>query len=107
MGRYQLSDIVSGFGHMVWRIVGYDSTKEIVRREIPLDQADETKISEILRSLAAQHLTSEEIAAGLANVRHDTTGGNRIILTAGQNPHYVASLWRSDELAKEKGVKGR
>lgn len=103
MGRYQLSDIVSGFGKMVWRIVGYDSTTEIMRREIPLDQADEARISEILKTLAAQHLTSAEIAAGMANVRHDTRFGNRITLIAGQNPYYVASLWRSDELAKEKG----
>jgi hypothetical protein len=105
MGRYQLSDIVSGFGQMVWRIVGYDSAKEILQQEIPLNEADAPRISEILRSLAAKHLTSEEIAAGLANVRRDATAGNRIILTAGENPHYVASLWRSDELAKEK--KGR
>jgi hypothetical protein len=107
MGRYQLSDIVSGFRQMVWLIVGYDSLKEIVRREIPLDQADEATISEMLRSLAAQHLNSEEIAAGLADVRRDATGGTRTILIAGQNPNYVASLWRSDELAKGKGVKGR
>jgi hypothetical protein len=105
MGRYQLSDIVSGFGQMVWRIVGYDGTKEILRQEIPLNQADERRISEILRNLAAEHLTSEEIAAGLADVRRDATGGNRIALMAGQNPHYIAGLFRSDELAKEK--KGR
>jgi hypothetical protein len=92
---------------MVWRVIGYDSDKEILRQEIPLDQADERRISEILRSLAAQHLNSEEIAAGLADVQRDTRFGSRIIFTAGLNPHYVASLWRSDELANEKGVKGR
>jgi len=74
-------------------------------RSVPLDQADEAKISERLRNLAAKHLTSEEIAAGLADVRRDATGGNRIALMAGQNPHYIAGLFRSDELAKEK--KGR
>ena len=87
---------------MVWRIVGYDGTKEIMRQEIPLNEADEPRISEILRSLAAEHLTSEEIAAGLANVRRDATGGNRIALMAGQNPHYIAGLFRSDELAKDR-----
>jgi len=90
---------------MVWRIVGYDSAIEILQQEIPLNEADEPRISEILRSLAAEHLTSEEIAAGLADVRRDATGGNRIALMAGQNPHYIAGLFRSDELAKEK--KGR
>jgi hypothetical protein len=105
MGRYQLSDIVSGFEKMVWCIVGYDGTKEIMRQEIPFDQADERRISEILRDLAAQRLTPAEIAAGLADVRRDDTGGNRITLMAGENPHYVAGLFRSDELAEEK--KGR
>jgi hypothetical protein len=100
-----MSDVVSGFGQMVWRIMGYDGTKEILRQEIPLSEADEHRISEILRGLAAKHLTSAEIAAGLADVRRDTTGGNRIALMAGQNPHYIAGLFRSDELAKEK--KGR
>ena len=52
-GRYQLSDIVSGFGQMMWRIVGYDGAKEILQQEVPLNQADEAGISEILRSLAA------------------------------------------------------
>src|SRR5262249_50169349 len=102
MGRGQMSDIVSGFEQMVWWILGYDSTKEILRLEIPLNQADESTISEILRSLAAKHLTPAEIAAGLANVRRDDTGGNRFTLMAGQNPHYVAGLFRSDEIAKDR-----
>ncbi len=85
---------------MVWRIIGYDGLQEILEQRIPLTDADEARISAVLKALAAKHLAPDEIAAGLADVRQDTTTGNRITLTAGQNPHYVASLWRSDELPK-------
>lgn len=50
------------------------------------------------RTMRDKHLTADEISAGLADVRKDEHHGNRIILAAGQNPHYVASLWRSDEI---------
>jgi hypothetical protein len=50
-----------------------------------------------------EHQNAQEIEAGLADVRRDDMGGNRITLTAGENPHYVAGLFRGDELAKEKG----
>jgi hypothetical protein len=85
---------------MVWRIIGYDGLEEIFEQRIPLTDADEAKISAMLKTLAAQHLTPDEIAAGLADVSQDTTTSNRIMLTAGENPNYVASLWRSDELPK-------
>ena len=87
---------------MVWRIEAYDSNTLISETVIPLNNASEAKISELLKSLASQHLSPEEIAAGLADVSKDDAHGNRIILTAGQNPHYIAGLFRSDELpAKE------
>ena len=82
---------------MTWHIEGYDGTEQILEQQIPLDQADETKICEILKLLAAKHLTAAEVKAGLAEARQDTTNANRIMFMAGQNPHYVASLWRSDE----------
>jgi hypothetical protein len=85
---------------MVWRIIGYDGLQEIFEQRIPLTDADEARISAMLKVFASQHLTPDEIAAGLADVSQDTTTGNRITLTAGENPHYVASLWRRDELPK-------
>jgi hypothetical protein len=95
-----MSDVVSGFNAMVWQIIGYDGTEEILRQQIPLDQADVARMSDLLKSFASKNLRPDEIAAGLADVRPDTTAGNRIVLMAGENPHYVASLWRSDELEK-------
>jgi len=83
---------------MVWRIEGYDGSTLISESVIPLNNASEARISELLKSLASQHLSPEEIAAGLADVSKDDANGNRIILTAGQDPHYVASLFRSGEL---------
>lgn len=82
---------------MEWRIKGYDSLKEILDQRVPLNGNDEAKIAALLKSLASKHLNAAEIAAGMADVRKDDSGGNRIILSAGQNPHYVAGLFRSDE----------
>lgn len=96
-----LADVVDGFRGLVWQIVGYDSTDEILKQVIPLVSADEARISSILTELASKHLNAAEIAAGFAKVRKDDLHANRITLSAGENPYYVASLWRSDELAKE------
>lgn len=96
-----MTNIVDGFSELVWQIVGYDSTDEISKQIIPLANADEAHITNILTELASEHLSAAEIAAGFAEVRRDDSQGNRIILSAGENPYYVASLWRSDELAKE------
>jgi hypothetical protein len=87
---------------LVWKIEGYDSTTKILDQTIPLNGADETKICDLLKSLASKNLRADEIAAGLADVRKDDAHGNRITFYAGQNPHYVASLWRSDELAEDE-----
>jgi hypothetical protein len=83
---------------MVWKIEGYRGTEKILDQRIPLNDATEQKVSEMLKRLASQHLTEAEISAGLADVRADSSHGNRIILMAGQDPHYVAGLFRSDEL---------
>jgi hypothetical protein len=94
-----LSDVVGGFGSFVWIIEGYDGAEIILQpQRIPLNDATEAKISGLLHGFASKHLTLAEISAGLADVRRDEHYGNRISLTAGKNPYYVASLWRSDEL---------
>ena len=69
-----------------------------MEQTVALNDADENRICDLLKSFASKHLTSDEISSGLADVRKDEHHGNRIIFTAGQNPHYAASLWRSDEL---------
>jgi hypothetical protein len=93
-----VSNAVDGFGELVWKIQGYDGTTIILEQTIALNDANEAKISGLLKSLASKDLTEAEISAGLADVCKDDRHGNRITLSAGQNPHYVASLWRGDEL---------
>ena len=82
----------------VWKIKGYDGIEKILDQTVALNSADESKIIGILRELVSKGLTPTEISADLAEVHKDDLGGNRIIFHAGQNPHYVASLWRSDEI---------
>jgi hypothetical protein len=82
----------------VWKIKGYNGTEKILDQTIALNSADEMKITSLLKELASKNLTPSEISAGLADVHKDDAAGNRIIFHAGQNPHYVASLWRSDEI---------
>jgi hypothetical protein len=82
----------------VWKIKGYNGTEKILDQTIALNSADEMKITSLLKELASKNLTPSEISAGLADVHKDDAGGNRIIFHAGQNPHYVAGLWRSDKI---------
>ena len=96
--------MVIKLGELIWKIEGYDGTDIILEQIIPLNEADETKICDLLKSLASRDLNEHEIAAGLADVRKDDTSGNRIIFYAGQNPHYVVGLYRSDELTDDNGA---
>ncbi len=93
-----MNTIVGGFENMVWRIIGYDGLEEISQQTYSLKTTDQAKIEALLKELASQHLTFSEVAAGFADVRIDESNGNRVMLSAGENPHYVASLWRADEL---------
>ncbi len=97
-GEALLSSVVEGFGELVSKIEGYDGATKILDQRIALNDANDDKISDLLRGLASKGLTEAEISAGLADIRKDDRHGNRITLSAGENPHYVASLWRSDEL---------
>jgi hypothetical protein len=96
-----MTDIVNGFENMVWRVIGYDGTEQISEETIPVDRADESAIVMLLRKLAASHLSEDEIqdAPGLLEVRKDLDHGNRVTFSVGENPHYVASMWRADEIA--------
>jgi hypothetical protein len=57
-----------------------------------------------LRHLVCRHLTGSEITAAflgdapLFEVMADTTHGNRLTWSVGSNPHYIAALFRPDEL---------
>jgi hypothetical protein len=89
---------VGNSGELEWKIEGYNGVDKFFEERIPLDDASEEKIASLLKGLASKHLTAAEIAAGMADVRKDAQHGNRITLMAGQNPHYVAALFRGDEL---------
>jgi hypothetical protein len=89
---------VGNSGELEWKIEGYNGVNKFFEERIPLNDAPEEKIASMLKGLASKHLTAAEIAAGMADVRKDAQHGNRVILTAGQNPHYVAALFRGDEL---------
>jgi hypothetical protein len=93
-----LSKVISGFGELEWKIEGYNGVEKFFEERIPLNDASEEKMASLLKGLASKHLTAAEIAAGMADVRKDAQHGNRVILMAGQNPHYVAALFRGDEL---------
>lgn len=97
-------NVVEGFKNMSWFILGYDGMTEIYQRRIAADQVDEAGIRKILRELAMQHLTPEEIAASdrgdatFLTIRPDDRS-NRLSFMIGENPHYVAGLFRADERA--------
>jgi hypothetical protein len=108
-----MAGIVEGFGKQVWRIIGYDGLKEIFETRVPQDRLTAEQVQDLLRCLVCRHLTGSEIAASflgdasLLEVRSDAIGGNRIAFMAGSNPHYIAGLFRPDELRKEAPAGGR
>jgi hypothetical protein len=89
---------VSNSRELEWKIEGYNGVDKFFEERIPLSDAPEEKIASLLRGLASQHLTAAEIAAGMADVRKDAQHGKRVTLVAGQNPRYVAALFRGDEM---------
>jgi hypothetical protein len=95
-----MSDVIDGFQHMMWRIQGYEGDKQILEEIVSVEAMSAAAIAEHLKGLASQNLTPEEIAALEASV--DETHGKRMTITVGENPHYVASLWRRDELESDQ-----
>jgi hypothetical protein len=97
-----MTDIMTGFQNQVWRIQKMDGLTVVSEEFIPLSEAPEDKILRLLEERAKEELTPREIrdAPQLFQARDMTGNGKRLIYTAGENPHYVASLWRSDELEK-------
>ena len=93
-----MNKAVGNSGELEWKIEGYNGVNKFFEERIPLNDAPEEKIASMLKGLASKHLTAAEIAAGIADVRKDAQHGNGTILMAGQNPHYVAALFRGDEM---------
>ncbi len=95
-----MNSVIEGFKNQVWRIVEYDGFKVVSEERIPLDDADEARIVYLLELKAKSHLSTRQVkySPKLYQVRKDASQGNRVSYSAGDNPYYVASLWRSDEL---------
>jgi len=91
-----MSDVIDGFQNMAWRIQGYEGDKQILEQIVSVEEMSAAGVAEHLKGLASQNLTPEDIAA--LEVSVDETHGKRMTITVGENPHYVASLWRKDEL---------
>jgi hypothetical protein len=88
---------------MEWRIRGYSSTLEIYKLDLPQDRFSREQVIEVLKILAGRQLTGHEVSGAvlgkndLLKVRVGESPENGITLTAGQNPHYVAGLFRKDQ----------
>ncbi len=99
-----MMDPVSGFQNSVWRIIGYDGAETIFETEVPQADLSVEGVTRLLQLLVAGDLEMGDIfeaATGksrLLEVRPDLDSANRLMFMAGENPHYVASLWRGDEL---------
>ena len=96
-----MSRIVDGFQNQIWRVVRYDGLIETEEERIPVDRYSVSELIEMLTERAKSELSPSELRDNpqLYEVRADFENGNRLMLFAGGNPHYVADLWRGDELA--------
>tara|TARA_R110000850_G_scaffold132030_3_gene253077 strand:- start:584 stop:841 length:258 start_codon:yes stop_codon:yes gene_type:complete len=83
---------VDGFKNQTWLIIKYDSLEEVSQERIPQSDISEIEIIAKLAKLSGQI------------PQKDSGKGSRIIYMAGENPHWVASLWRADEL-KERDMR--
>jgi hypothetical protein len=83
----------------VWKIVGYDATKNIYSGEVPGTMTT-SEIVRLLERLACRHLTHAEIVS--VSLRRNFVGHNNLLacrinmdghcVILGSNPHYVATL---------------
>lgn len=90
-------------GSKVWLIQAYDGLTLVASRFLPGFIA-EKRIEVLLQCLAARDLTMNEVMgsfekrgrAGFLEVRREAR--ERIILSTGENPHYIASLHTPAEI---------
>jgi hypothetical protein len=99
-----MASTIESFGNQVWLVRGYDGLAPIFETRIPQARLTAEQVQDLLRCLACRHLTGSEISAAflgdapLLNIRDDTTHGKRLAWSVGSNPHYIAGLFRPDEL---------
>jgi hypothetical protein len=94
---------------LFWQIRGYDSTTKILDELIPVGQIAQSKLEELLRSLAGRGLSSRDLVSAYAKrntarfqdsllVRKENDGLRRHTnYYCGDNPHYAAILVDVDQ----------
>lgn len=92
-----------------WRIAGFDGLKPILKATIPYGTVTPKEMRHLLQRLAAQHLTPREIIA--CSMRRgsrdrlpfldvtEESDERKFVLSVGQDPHFVASVHTSAQLA--------
>ncbi|MCC5991166.1 MAG: hypothetical protein JJT99_01465 [Rhodobacteraceae bacterium] len=94
--------------NVMWRIEGFDSTASIFSVELPHNHLGIKQAESLLARLVARHLTADQIvsASTAKSVRtidslipRKDYSNNKIIITCGDNPHYVATLIRNPPLS--------
>jgi hypothetical protein len=90
-----------------WIIEGFDGTEIFLRRTIPKGSSwSEARIIELLRRLVCHHLSPGDVIEGsrppkdifyvpILEAKRSTE--KRLTITVGENPFYVASLYRANE----------
>ena len=80
-----------------WIIRGYDGLEKVYERRLPLGNLSEKEITSMLKRLAAQHLSEDEIVS--ASLRKNAKGYMALLevsrglnpeFSIGRNPHYIA-----------------
>ena len=94
-----MADVVAGFRNQIWRIIKYDGSTALSEERIPFSKLTQQDGIALIEERARSELTAREgESPHLFQVRRDYGKGNRVIFSAGENPHFTASLWRADEL---------
>lgn len=95
-----MSDVVEGYKHQVWRIIKYEGVAEVWEERIPLEEATEDEVRQRLERLVRDDMDPTDVEREPDRFRatRDAEHGERVMLLAGDDPSYVASLWREDEL---------
>ena len=102
----------------VWRIEGFASLDCFYERTIPLGYLSEHKMCELLKKLAARHLSEDETVDASLSIRFkgrpqllepktESAQAKRFNIVVGDNPYYVASVWDASELRERQARQKR
>ena len=86
-----------------WKITGFDGSRTVYERQIPLESLSKAEMIGLLRLLAATHLDEREVVSsalgelGLLEVRDNTGGKPALMTTALTGHHYTATIQEGDD----------